>query len=27
MFHAKPHVYSGLERDGRFASEYIKWED
>src|SRR3970040_110581 len=23
MFHAKPHVYSGLERDGQFASEYI----
>jgi len=27
MFHAKPHVYSGLERDGYLTSDYIKWED
>jgi len=25
-FHAKPHIYSGLERDSRFASEYIRGE-
>lgn len=23
MFHAKPHVYSGLERDREFAREYL----
>ncbi len=27
MFHAKPHIYSGLERDGEFTSEYIQSED
>ena len=27
MFHAKPHVYSGLERDAKLTSEYIKWGD
>ncbi|HTG59446.1 MAG TPA: hypothetical protein VMG63_08570 [Terriglobia bacterium] len=27
MFHAKPHIYSGLERDHEFTSEYIRVED
>jgi hypothetical protein len=27
MFHAKPHIYSGLERDHEFRSEYIRVED
>ena len=27
LFHAKPHVYSGLERDRQFTSEYIQSED
>jgi len=27
MFHAKPHVYSGLEGDRQFRREYIQWED
>ncbi len=27
MFHAKPHVYSGLERDRELTNEYIKPEE
>jgi hypothetical protein len=27
MFHAEPHIYSGLERDSRLSSEYIRVED
>jgi len=27
LFHAKPHVYSGLEQDREFRSEYIRSED
>jgi hypothetical protein len=26
MFHAKPHVYSALERDSQFTQEYIRTE-
>jgi len=26
MFHAKPHIYSGLERDRELRREYIDWE-
>ncbi len=26
MFHARPHVYSALERDSQFTREYIKTE-
>jgi hypothetical protein len=25
MFHAKPHVYTALERDRNFTREYIHW--
>ena len=27
MFYAKPHIYSGLERDGKFTDEYIQRRD
>ncbi len=27
MFHAKPHIYSGLERDRKLSSDYIKSEE
>ena len=27
MFHARPHVYSALERDREFTREYIRWEE
>jgi hypothetical protein len=27
MFHAMPYIYSGLERDSRLTSEYIRGED
>jgi hypothetical protein len=27
MFHAKPHIYSGLERDNKLTSEYVRVED
>ena len=27
MFQAKPHIYSGLERDRDLRSEYIDWEN
>ncbi|MCI0348456.1 MAG: hypothetical protein L0Z53_03435 [Acidobacteriales bacterium] len=27
MFHARPHVYSALERDGELTREYIRWEE
>jgi hypothetical protein len=27
MFHARPHVYSALERDLEFTREYIRWEE
>ena len=26
MFHAKPHIYSGQERDRELRREYIDWE-
>jgi hypothetical protein len=25
MFHAKPHVYSAIERDREFSREYLPW--
>jgi hypothetical protein len=27
MFHARPHVYSALERDPEFVRAYIRWEE
>jgi hypothetical protein len=27
MFHARPHVYSALERDRELSREYIRWEE
>jgi hypothetical protein len=27
MFHARPHVYSALERDRELTQEYLRWED
>ena len=27
MFHARPHVYSALERDREFTRDYLRWEE
>ncbi len=27
MFHARPHVYSALERDRELTREYVRWEE